>query len=62
VLLALRVGTVPNFAVVSPFSATVALFCDSVERYSESGSLVLEPQFTIMIELDVHRPIDKGSL
>jgi len=27
-----KVRQSPNFAVVSPFSATVALFCDSVDR------------------------------
>jgi len=27
-----KVRQLPNFAIVSPFSATVALFCDSVDR------------------------------
>ena len=30
-----KVRQSPNFAVVSPFSATVALFCNSVDRASE---------------------------
>jgi len=32
-----KVRQSPNFAVVSPFSATVALFCDSVDRALNAG-------------------------
>jgi len=41
-----KVRQSPNFAVVSPFSATVSLFCDSVDRAWSSGLLLYRYPWT----------------